>query len=1139
MSCHLRPRPCLVRALATAAISLVASIAVAAGPTVNFTVPTEDINPMVFGSLPFPSDLYFHLGEPGDGDGTLLNVGANIGMSADVVRNLNYTAVVERGLDVMDGFGTTTGCFFFFSGSIDVSSLPTSPNLTPSASDSVFLMNLSDATLVPIQLKANVDTRIPNTLAVVPVPGHPMKQMTRYACVLNGGAGGVTGGGMAIVASGDFTAARTGGSLNSDANSIYGSAATFVSSNGGPAIADIAGMAVFTTQSTTESLRLVQSTVLPSLAMPTADFSNTALVFNDLTNPGAVDDLFGPTTHESVSIVATGWYNSPRFQTNDTSFPSNGPLEDFPNLGNLGAVCSANSCEPNDERFVYTSAVDKTPVIQNASVTIPFTVVIPNSPAPGGGYPIVIDQHGLGGDRKTTADLGNVLAREGFASIGIDAVAHGLRFLDPRGANRGSALSTNDKINNFGGSAVPDGFSDGTFNGLPLSSISVQLGFFQAFYNLVGVADNFRQTCADLMQLVRLIQSNSIDGQLGVTIDESNIFYLGHSLGGIMGSCLAAFEPDVQAYALNATGGGLTAQLLLNSSIGAGALGTLNTIFTLDPANVQDQFAIFTNLAQGFIDPGDPAVEAEAWVKNPIVGLGGPRNLMQISDDADEVVPNQANEAVGVSAGLELFDPFLKNLLINPDQLTVAGTTGTISGNGPSGVTAFYLQQGNAAHAATVTPFVSRLSFVPGHAIVAEWPNAFPGYQRSVRIKNAFVLPSILDWFNDIVASGPPGTFNYTTPPNFNPIQSVNVASGASTTTFFDRTINAGGAVPYQEPTSDVVVAFTANSVASRVSADRSVLGTTPDGNNDDLPPGIALLSTGVLPFFTVVQKAPAGAFTADLTIAYTTAELAAAAIADGSPAEAALQVVRVGGPGTCLVNAAACANTAACGVNGPCVEILSSSVDTVNNEVTATGLTAFSIFGVVNTAAYSPSASIMGGGSAKIDCGVEFLLAKDSSLVTLDKNGNPGPKQSCTDGDSTCDFDGVANGQCVFHAALCINSVDSRIPLCSSDSTAALVVKKPSAKDAINPNKPGDNLNRAALLAAMDDDGPIVLPDGRDNNCAPLSLVVVMKPAAPSGFKKTSRNINVQGSFSQTDFLSGKIKIKKDTDVLKLTCEP
>jgi pimeloyl-ACP methyl ester carboxylesterase len=620
---------------------------------------------------------------------------------------------------------------------------------------------------------------------VIPLGGHPLKPQTQYACVLTTA---VTGAAQPVVASADFVSARTHASVNTDANDIYGNAADTVAAiGGGPAVANIAGMAVFTTQSTLEALRLVETVVLPSLAMPTADFSATQVVFKDST-PNDLTALYGSTPHSHLSIVATGYFNSPRFQTNDPN--GNGPAEDLPNTSNLAAPCTI-ACEPNDEVFVYTSPTDKTPIIQNAGVTIPFTVTVPSGTAPAGGWPIIIDQHGLGGDRKIVADLADTIAASGFASIGIDAVAHGYRFQNPNG-DAAKRLQP-DQANGYSGTAVPDGFADGSILFLPIGTISTQLGFFNGFNNIAGTGDNFRQTCADLMQLVRLIQSNSIDGQLGVSIDENNIFYIGHSLGGIMGSCLAAFEPNIKAFVLNATGGGLTTKLLLNSSIGAGALSSLDTIFTLDPANVADKFGIFTNLTQTLLDHGDPEVEADAWIKNPVVG--GPRNLMQISDDSDEVVPNQANEAVGVSAGLQIFDPFLQNLLLAPESLAVVGTTGTVSANGPSGVTAFYLQQGPAAHASTVTPFLSSLSFVPGHAIVSEWPNAFPTYERSVRIQNAYVLPNILAWFADIAANGTPGTFDYTTPPNYNPLESIQVASGPSSHTFFDRTINVGGVV--------------------------------------------------------------------------------------------------------------------------------------------------------------------------------------------------------------------------------------------------------------------------------------------------------------------------------------------------------
>src|SRR5439155_6539344 len=141
-----------------------------------------------------------------------------------------------------------------------------------------------------------------------------------------------------------------------------------------------------------------------------------------------------------------------------------------------------------------------------------------------------------------------------------------------------AADCSQDTANNFGGTAVPDGFADGSFAGQSISFLTVNLGFFQAFHNFVGIRDNFRQTYADLLSLVRLIQGHSIDGALGTTLDAAHIFYMGHSLGGLMGSGFVPIEPDLQASLLNATGGGLTGQLFIYSSIGGGAQSLVNGI---------------------------------------------------------------------------------------------------------------------------------------------------------------------------------------------------------------------------------------------------------------------------------------------------------------------------------------------------------------------------------------------------------------------------------------------------------------------------------------------------------------------------------------------------------------------------------
>lgn len=1091
------------------------------GPAVEFTLPAENAMPSPFGSVPFPSDLYFDQGEKGDGDGTLLNSGADIGITA-IAFNTNFTPAVERGLDTMDGWGVTSGCFFFFSAPIDSSSLPVSPVTTPTTSDSLFLMNLSDGGLVPIKLVADVDTRVPNTLSVVPIPGNVLKPNTTYACVVTSG---VQGGGQPVVPTADFVAARDKTSANTDANDIYGSAAdTVVANAAGLARANIVGMAVFTTQSPNADLAGIQTTVLPGLPMPTADFSfaDHDLVFE---TPAELDAALGPNTpHSNIAIVATGYFESPRFQTDDGN--GNGPIEDLPNLSDLSKPCTF-ACEPDDERFVDTSPPDGLPDIQRTP-KIPFTVVIPNSPAPGAGYPIIIDQHGLGGDRKIVVDLGDALAAEGFASIGIDAVAHGYRYKDPNGVQ---TTNSADLANNFGGTTVPDGFGDAGLFGVALGTLSTQLGFFQGFVNLVGVRDNFRQTCADLMQLVRLIQSNTIDSGLGVDIDENNIFYLGHSLGAIMGSCLAAFEPDIQAYALNAPGGGLVGELLLNSSIGAGALASLQVIYGLDPANVMDDFSIFSNVVQGMIDAGDPLTKAPHWLGDPLVG--GPRNIMQIVDHQDEVVPNQSGEALAHAAGLELFRPYVTNPMISPVAFPLAAGSGSISGNGPAGVTAFLLQQGTAAHAATMVASVSSLSLVPEHALVAEWgtdgSTAFPSLERPVRIENESVLSAVLGWFGDIVASGPPGTFSFSPTQNQNPRENQALAGGPETLTFMARDVDGVAAA---EPNPDVVVSFNSNSDPGRLTVARSILGTRPTAGSGDMPPDVPLLSSGVLPFFVTLQKEPAGVFNADVTVAYTIDELADAGIVDGSAEEAALELVKVGGPGTCAVGGGACTDSGDCGENDPCIEILPTIVDTGANTLQATGLTSFSTLAAMNLSLYTPAPQIPGGGSVKTDCAAEWLLAGRSFV--LDRKGFPARKQSCNQGDPTCDFD-TDPTRCTFRVGLCFNVDDDRVPLCdlksgptdtsfTYDGVFKYEVKKPSEKDAVNPKKPGAAENRAALLAVVEN--VLRLPQTL-NNCAAFEIAVPLK----SGTKKGKAVLKIRATDS-----SGKVR---DSDTLKVTCEP
>src|SRR5439155_1166173 len=127
------------------------------------------------------------------------------------------------------------------------------------------------------------------------------------------------------------------------------------------------------------------------------------------------------------------------------------------------------------------------------------------------------------------------------------------------------------------------------------------------------------------------------------------------SLGGLMGSGFIPIDRSVRAALLNATGGGLSTQLFLNSSIGAGASTLVNGILGLDPANLEDQFALSPNLTQTIMDPAD-GVNSAALLLQPV-----PHNVIQVEDFGDEVVPNQANEVLAVAAGLDWFGDVAAN----------------------------------------------------------------------------------------------------------------------------------------------------------------------------------------------------------------------------------------------------------------------------------------------------------------------------------------------------------------------------------------------------------------------------------------------------------------------------------------------
>jgi pimeloyl-ACP methyl ester carboxylesterase len=168
---------------------------------------------------------------------------------------------------------------------------------------------------------------------------------------------------------------------------------------------------------------------------------------------------------------------------------------------------------------------------------IGFNAILPATPKPAAGYPVVIFGHGFGDSRfgGPTA-VAPALNRAGFAVIAIDAVGHGFGPLSTAIFTDRSGKQTS--VPALGRSIDLNG--DGTIEANEGCAIETPVP--------IGLRDCFRQTAVDLMQLARVVRDGLPE------LDASHIYYGGQSLGAMYGTMFTAAEPTVRAAALNVGG---------------------------------------------------------------------------------------------------------------------------------------------------------------------------------------------------------------------------------------------------------------------------------------------------------------------------------------------------------------------------------------------------------------------------------------------------------------------------------------------------------------------------------------------------------------------------------------------------------
>ena len=203
-----------------------------------------------------------------------------------------------------------------------------------------------------------------------------------------------------------------------------------------------------------------------------------------------------------------------------------------------------------------------TPAVQGVN-EIYFNLFLPSGPTPAGGWPVAIFGHPNGGYKEDPSlSVAGSMAALGIATLAINAVGHGF---GPLGTLTVSQSVGGPVTFSAGGRGI-DQNGDGTIaSNEGLSTAAPR--------DIVFFSDGIRQTAADLMQLVRVIQVGmDVDGDGQHDLDPSRVSYFGQSFGANYGTVFLAVEPNVRAGVFTVAG-----DPLANRQLGAGrnALGAL------------------------------------------------------------------------------------------------------------------------------------------------------------------------------------------------------------------------------------------------------------------------------------------------------------------------------------------------------------------------------------------------------------------------------------------------------------------------------------------------------------------------------------------------------------------------------------
>jgi hypothetical protein len=362
------------------------------------------------------------------------------------------------------------------------------------------------------------------------------------------------------------------------------------------------------------------------LASPGADVSDAITAMRDL---GIIAD-----TSELIAVTVF-----PTQSTVDDSVLVAGDIaaRDFTTDGPATCTTSADfvKCDGTFTAGDYRDAdgvlrIDPDAVAPVTTYRVPFTVWLPPAGTGTAPHPALLFGHGLGSGREQGEELARIAAPSGIATVAIPALQHGEH---PTNTEPGSG--TLPTVLRF--FAIGD-LETRAFNGLLHR-------------------DYWRQSTYDKLQLTRILEAGmDVDGDGTTDLDPTKLAYLGASLGGIMGSELAALTDAYGAVILAVPGGRVSSMISDSETFGG-------IVVALRPRGVTEgDVARFFPILQTVLDRGDSASYGPHILRDRLVGDGTappPSVVLGVALD-DDTVPNVANYVLARSIDVPIVPEVLR-----------------------------------------------------------------------------------------------------------------------------------------------------------------------------------------------------------------------------------------------------------------------------------------------------------------------------------------------------------------------------------------------------------------------------------------------------------------------------------------------